>query len=313
MDLIPPNEVHRDQRAAGHLAPSYPAHAGFYGNAEYLLFRPRSDSFDYVVSNANGGLATVGSVQTANYDLGNGLRAELGYRFECGWEASFAYTYLQAGGIDAVAARPGQVLLPTISRPGLIDNVFSASTGVNLNFSLYDMMIGKRFRLDENFAYRGFAGLRFADVKQSINAGFDGLDARTATVSRSSRFRGFGPIVGGEGVLSGPRGFHAYARATAGLLMGQSNNNFVETNDAGATLYVDSQYNVWKCVPIASVAVGGGWQYRTISIRAGYEITHLFGVTDPLRFIDDVGQGKLSTRPSNLSLDGFFVQIGLTF
>lgn len=312
-DLVPPPDPHGAHHTSGHLAPTVPGHAGFYGSAEYLLFRPRFASSDYVIVNAGGGLATVGQAQTSNYDLGNGLRAELGYRFEGGWDASFAYTYLQANGNDAVTAAPGQVLLTTLTRPGLTDNVTSATAAASLNFSLYDMTAGKRFTLDDNFAVRGFAGLRFADVKQQFDTTYDGLDARMAAVNNLSRFRGFGPIVGGEAILSGPRGFHGYARASGGLLTGRSTNSVFETNDAGATVYVNSQYNVRKIVPVASVAVGGGWQYRTVSVRAGYEIAQLFGVTEPMRFIDDVGQGKLSTRPSNLSLEGFFVQFGLTF
>ena len=47
--------------------------------------------------------------------------------------------------------------------------------------------------------------------------------------------------------------------------------------------------------------------------RAGYEVTHWFGLTQPIRFVDDVGQGKISTRPVNLSLEGLFLQVGLAF
>jgi hypothetical protein len=132
-------------------------------------------------------------------------------------------------------------------------------------------------------------------------------------VNTQSRFSGFGPIVGAEAVLQTWGGFHGYARATGGLIAGRSKNALVETNDAGNTLYANPTYDVDKIVPVASIAIGGGWQYRTISIRAGYEITQWYGLTQPVRFVDDVGQGKISTRPANLSLNGLFLQLGLAF
>ena len=64
---------------------------------------------------------------------------------------------------------------------------------------------------------------------------------------------------------------------------------------------------------MASASVGLGWQYRTVTARVGYEITNYWNVVDQPRFVDDVGVGKLVTRPSNVSLEGLFVQLGVAF
>ncbi len=314
-DLIPHAESHSGGHGGvpGNLTPTVPAHAGFYGTAEYLLFRTHSDSFDYALVNATGGLATDGPIKTLSYNLGNGLRAEGGYHFATSWDTAFVYTYFQANGTAGVVAGAGQVLLPTLTRPGLTDNATSATAAANLNYNLYDMVVGKRLAFDDHFAVRGFAGFRFADIHQTFNTLYNGLDAQLAVVNSGSRFQGFGPLIGGEAILSACRGFHGYARASGGLITGRSQNCQMETNDAGATVYTDTHYSVQKVVPVASIAIGGGWQYRTVSIRAGYEVTQWFGLTEPTRFVDDVGQGKINTRPSNLSLEGFFLQFGLTF
>lgn len=313
-DIVPPPPAHVGTDCPpGHLAPTAPGHAGFYGTAEYLLFRPRSGALDFALVNANTGLATVGPVESLKYDLGNGVRAELGYRFERGWEVGFAYTFLEASGGRTLAAAPGQVLFPTLTRPGLTDAVTSAAASANLSYNLYDALMGKRFAIDDNFAVRVFGGFRFTDISQRFNVAYNGLDAIKAAVNTRSAFEGFGPIVGGEAVLGGWHGFHAYARASGGLLTGRSTNSVLETNNAGGTVYVNSRYDVRKVVPVASIAIGGGWQYRNVSIRAGYEVTNFFGLTEPPRFVDDVGQGKVVTRPSYLSLEGFFVQLGFTF
>ncbi|MCE9567613.1 MAG: hypothetical protein K8U57_36900 [Planctomycetes bacterium] len=313
-DLVPPPDPHAAHgNTPGCLTPTVPGHAGFYGTAEYLLFKARTGASDYAIVNSTGGLATAGPIQTLSYAQSSGVRAEGGYRFSAGWDVAFGYTYFLTDGNALTNAGPGQVLLPTLTRPGLTDNATSALASANLNYNLYDMMIGKRFAIDDHFAIRGFAGFRFAQINQRFSTLYNGLDANLAVVNSQSRFNGFGPMIGGEAILNFCRGFHGYARASGGLITGTSHNTLQETNDGGATIYANTQYNVRQVVPVSTIAIGGGWQYRTVSIRAGYEITQWFGLAEPTRFVDDVGQGKINTRSTNLSLEGFFIQFGLTF
>jgi hypothetical protein len=220
---------------------------------------------------------------------------------------------LRAVGGESVQAGPGQTLFPTMTRPGLTDTVLTASASAALNYNLFDVQLGRRFQIDDHFAMRGYAGFRFADITQTMNAGYNGLDANQAAVSTRSSFNGFGPILGGEAILGGWRGFHAYARFTGGLISGTSANSLVETNDGGNTLYANVPYNVEKVVPVATLAIGGGWQYRSVSLRFGYEVTQWFGLTERVRFTDDVSQGAFISRPGNLSLNGLFIQLGYVY
>ena len=174
-------------------------------------------------------------------------------------------------------------------------------------------MLGRRCVIDDHLAVRLFGGLRFATIRQSLTADYNGLDARAAQVENQSAFDGFGPVVGGEAVWAGGRGFHLYARASGGLLTGRTRNPLAETNDAGATAYTNIDYTTRKVVPMASVGVGGGWQYRQFSVRAGYEVTNYFGLIDQPRFADDAAQGKVVTQTADLSLEGLFIQFGLSF
>ena len=64
---------------------------------------------------------------------------------------------------------------------------------------------------------------------------------------------------------------------------------------------------------MGSIAVGGGWQYKSISLRGGFEITHFQGAFERPRFTDDVGQGKVNTRPANLTLEGLFLQVAVSY
>lgn len=314
VDLIPHDEHEHHAHPPGHLEPVVPDGHGFFAQFDYLLMRPRADGRDFAVLGRSGGLATDGPLATLRDRLGNGFRAELGYRLPGGGlDASFAYTHLRAWGNGTLGAEPGQVLFPTLTRPGLTDTARSAVAASDLDYNVYDALGGKRWALDDHVAVRGFAGVRFADIRQDFRVRYDDLDARLADVCYGSRFRGAGPTVGAEAVYAWPRGFHLYARGSGGLLSGLDEERRRETNDDGRTLYADTPLSLRKVVPTLSLGVGGGFQYRSLSLRAGYEVTHWFGITDRVRFASDVSQGALSTRPGNLSLDGLFLQLGLTF
>lgn len=326
-DIHPPESGHGGHETPGCLTAVVPDHGGWYTSGEYLLMRPRNTDLDYVLRNTSGnGLSTTGPIESAKYQLGSGVRAGIGYVFDGGkWEGAFQYTYLTAGADSTVFASPlaanpaantvpGTVtLLPTLTRPGLTDQALTATATADLDYQVFDMLAGRRFVIADNLAVRALAGFRFSDIRQTFNAFYDGADARRAAVKTRSRFQGFGPTVGAEGTLTAAYGFHLYARGQFGLLSGRATNQVLETNDNGATTYANVRNDIQKEVPFGTLALGLGWQYRTISLRAGYEVTHWQGIFDRPRFVDDVGQGKIINRPSNLSLEGLFMQVSVIY
>jgi len=298
----------------GNLLPSYPEEGGWFTSADFLLLRPRRGAFDFAIPSTAGGLVTNGPVQSLNYELRTGVRAELGYRLgHSHWEVLAGYTYFRTSAFDAITAGPGQVLLPTLTRPGLTDTVSFAAADANLVYNVYDALVARRFIVGEHVALRMIGGMRFANIQQSFNAYYDGIDARQAQVRAESQFQGFGPVVGGEAVWAGWNGLHLYGRVNGGLLTGNSENPLLEGNANGRALFANTRYDIQKVVPFTTVGVGGGWQYRTFTFRAGYEITHWFGLIDQPRFTDDVGRGRFVPTPANLSLEGLFVQMAVQF
>jgi hypothetical protein len=287
---------------------------GPFATAELLIFRPHRTALDFALPSDATGLVPSGDVVSLNYNLQPGLRGELGHRFAgSSWEAYFGYTYFHSSAADSLSAPVGYSLLPTLTKPGLTDAVQFASANANFNYNVYDLMLAKRIAVDDRLSLRVTGGLRFANISQAFNAYYDGLDARAATVSANTSFQGFGPIVGGEAMWSGWRGFHLYARANGGMLSGQSSNPLLETNNGGQTVYANTAYNIHTVAPLASMGLGAGWQFRTAFIRVGYEITNYWNVVNQPRFVDDVGVGKITTRTSSISLEGLFVQAGFAF
>jgi hypothetical protein len=318
----PPDKHHGGGHGNGHggheidgfMEPFVPHHGGWYVGAEFLLVRPRQSDFDYLVRSSTPGLAVNGPIESLRYDLGTGVRVEGGYRFASGkWETVFAYTYVNGNGDATATAGAGTVLFPTLTRPGLTDRALSATTTADLDYNTFDMLVARRAVADEHFAFRWLGGFRFTDIKQTFNTFYDGADARRASVTTRSRFAAFGPMVGAEAVLVGWNGFHFYGRASGGLITGRSTNSLLETNDTGGTTYINTRYDVSKVVPTGTIGIGGGWQYKSIAIRAGYEVTHWQGIFERPRFVDDVSPGKVVTRPANLTLEGLFIQVGLNF
>lgn len=316
-ELIPAPDKHHggEHHIEGFMTPFVPEHGGWYTQGEFMLQRPRNTDLDFAIINRGAGLGTVGPIESLRYELGTGLRVELGHRWgdEGKWETAFAYSYLTAGTDRTITAGAGQNLLPTLTRPGLTDRATTAFGNLDLDYQLFDMLVARRVLVDEHFALRYIGGFRFTDIRQIMNVGYDGLDARQARIASRTRFQGFGPLVGIEGVLASHKGFHAYTRVQAGLLTGRGTNKLVETNDAGATTYVNTHNDVRRVVPYGSFALGGGWQYRSISLRGGWEVTHYEGLFERPRFTDDVGQGKVNTRASNLTLEGMFIQVAVSY
>ena len=303
-----------EHEVPGHLNPAAPSGGGLFTSAEFLEYRARRGLFDFAIPGVATGLATTGPIDSLNYRDQPGFRAALGYRFgNSGWDITGEYTYFHTNADQSVTAGPGEVLFPTLTRPGLVDQVSSALATGNLSYNTYDLTLGRRFAVDDHLAVRMYGGFRYASILQDFQTYYDGIDANQAAVSARSTFQGFGPIIGTEGILAGWRGFHVYARASGGLLGGMSNNPIQETNNGGQTVYVNSAYDVREVIPVLGVGFGVGWQYRTVSIRVGYEFTQYYGLIQQPRFVNDVSQGRLVTTPGNLSLEGLFVQFGVAF
>jgi hypothetical protein len=314
-DIHPPEKHHGEHEIPGSLTAVVPEHGGWYTSAEYLLMRPRNNDLDFVIRNTAGnGLSTSGPIDSTKYQLGSGVRAAVGYVSDSGkWEGTFQYTYLTAGADTTVFGNAAVSLLPTLTRPGLTDRVLTAAATADLDYQLFDLLAGRRFVLSDNLAVRALAGFRFTDIRQTFNAFYDGADARRAAVRTRSRFQGFGPTVGAEGTLAMEYGLHLYARGQFGFLSGRARNQVLETNDNGATTLVNARNDVEREVPFGAAAIGLGWQYRTIALRAGYEVTHFQDIFARPRFVDDVGQGKVIIRDSNLSLEGLFIQVSVIY
>jgi hypothetical protein len=316
-DLTPP-ELHGHGESS-HTAVCEATHemhneGGFSGMAEYLLMRPRRGLFDYAIRDPNQNLVPEGSLASANYQLRSGVRAGIEYRVpESAWDFQTMYWYFRSNANSQAFAPAGGTLYATLTRPGLNDEVTSARASADLQYNVWDAVMGRRFKLDEHTTIRPFAGLGWAIIRQEFTADYDGKDANQGRVTTHSNFNGFGPLAGIEGQFFLGEHWHLYARGVGGLFTGTVRNPITETNNAGLTTYADLSFSTRKVVPVASLAIGGGWTSGRVSIMAGYEITNWFGLIDQTRLTGELSEGKVVTRSADLSLEGLYVRFGLTY
>ena len=143
---------------------------GFFGTAEYLLFRPRRGAFDFAISDANRDLVPNGQLQSLNYELRSGVRAALGYGLGAsGWEILFEYTYFASGTDRTITAPASGTLYATLTRAGLNDEANVASANASLQYNTYDALVARHVNVDQFTTMLLFGGFRFASIRQSFD------------------------------------------------------------------------------------------------------------------------------------------------
>jgi len=319
-DLTPPELAHPEEHAKGHGEEHAEGHGegrvegGFFGSAEFLLLRPRQRALEYAVIDPLDDITPQGKIQSIRHDMRPGLRVGLGYRIpDSGWEIAGYYTYLHSRGDEITLAPPGGLLYPLLTRPGLTDSADRAVAFSRLNYNVYDLEIGKTMHVDESTQLRMYGGVRVASIQQALGATYTGRLADTAVAESRSKFDGGGPMFGTELTWKVVPSLSLFGKASGGLIYGRSSSGIYETNNGGATLYTDVGGQNNPIVPLVSLALGASYHYRGLSFSAGYQAVNWFGLIQQPNLIDDFSEGKLLNRSTDLSLDGFFFQLGYEF
>ena len=142
---------------------------------------------------------------------------------------------------------------------------------------------------------------------------YDLRDANLARVATQSNFDGFGPLLGAEASLKTFGNFHLFGKSSAAMLTGSITNPYRETNNDNRTVFADVTYRTRRVLPVFGTGIGLGWERRGVAIRVGYEMTNWFNLIDQIRFTNDLAEGKLTTRQSDLSMEGLFLQFAVQY
>jgi hypothetical protein len=288
--------------------------AAFLFAAEYLYMRPRRNDDAFALVDPLANLTPEGSTQRIGFDWASGLRIAAGYRpANSQWENWFVYTYTHAQGTAGAVAPPGGELYAEFTRPGLVDNALTASGSQNLTYNVYDADTLRRIAGDDCFVLKIGFGARYTTIDQNQGAFYNGFNANGTNVANRMTFDGGGVTLAGQGQYTMPWGLSFFGRAKAGLVVGEIRNSLRETDNNGATVNANISDNFYTTIPVLELGTGVAWEFRNFRIAAGYEMTNWFGLNNSPTFINDFAEGKLGRRQSDLSLEGLFVQMGLTF
>ena len=287
---------------------------GWFATGEYLLWRPRMTGLDYGIADPSYDLTPQGQVRNLSYQLSSGLRVGLGYRLPReGWEVGFTYTYLHSTANASLVAAPGGVLYPTQTKPGFIDVANRADASSSLDYNVFDVEFGRTWEVDPYLSLRAIGGVRFASIDANSSFRYDGLQAKLAEVRGQSGFDGVGPMAGLEARWAVVNGLSLFGNARGGLLYGDFIGSTLETNANGLSVNGDISDTSAGVAPFVSVALGGSWRWKNVSLAAGYEVTQWFNVMNRPQFTDDFSEGKVARRRSDLSFDGVFFRLGIGF
>lgn len=289
--------------------------AGFTSSIEYLLVRVRRTANDYAIVDPNNNLAPEGRIRDVNFpDSDSALRASVGYRpRNSEWELLFTYMYLNTNDNAASTAPPGGVVYPTLTRPGVVDRVGLGIANAGVNLNVFDLETARTFRIDDGFTFRLGMGPRFANMTNTVLGAYFGGDANGAVARSRTNFDGAGLTAGVQGDWIVGRGLRFFGRARGSIIMADFCDSLTETNDFGQTVNAAVREHYMQTVPVLELASGVAWEYRSMRIAVGYEIQNWFNVVNEPTFVDTFAEGKIGRRQSDLGIEGFFVQFGVSF
>jgi hypothetical protein len=279
--------------------------SGLIFDGEYLFLKPHSQSMDYAIANTSNTDVPDGTVVARDWSWRSAFRVGLGYRLPGqAWSVGFFYTNLHDAASGSVAAPDNGFLFATLTHPGTVSEVQTASAATSLNYNVYDVEVGRWYALSNTFAARFFAGGRFAHIDQNFNAFYDGGDANQDLVARQLHFNGGGFRVGADAVQRLCWGLSLFGRANAALVAGEFHSTLVETNNAGATTLTNFADRFDKVVPVTEMTLGLGWRYHNLLLTAGYQYINWFGLVNVPLFVNDAHQGIFVRQTSDLGLEG---------
>ncbi len=322
VDLPVPNQlsgsVSGDRSVNPGLNPEYGIvpptnHWVFYG--DLLLWKAYRQGLSYGVLNNSSNSIPNGEVTSLQLPLTAGFR--IGSQYLGGdhqeYLIDFNYTYYRSGTNDYTIAPQNGAILPTLTRPGIIDTVNQGAANANLVYQNFDLNFGRKFQIDQSFGLTMMGGLKFASISQDLQAYYNGGDANSASVNSNTSFYGTGPTIGTQADWRIFRGLSAYGRIQGGLIVGNVQSGIVEWNNNGSTLDGDIQDRSIHVVPVVSMAFGANYQFGNFFGGIGYEMTQWFNLIQQPNPVNDFAVGKFSVRRSDLTLLGVNFRFGFMF
>jgi Legionella pneumophila major outer membrane protein precursor len=290
--------------------------------SEAVFLKPRSDlMMDYArVDPGSTFLATGGPIAALDYRESTAWRVNARYRFtKSPWEVGASYTRLGSDDASSATKPAGGFLFSTLTAPrGGSASADNAIATAKIDSTVIDVDAGYHIQPSRNVDFKLIAGLRIANIGQNMSAVYSGgsFDPIPGTFVASQQFRGLGPRVGGEARVALGAGFSVYGRGSGSLLFGDQESDVMET--AQGVPVADFKVKRKQTVPVIDAAIGLDWstklgQNGKLLAGVGYEYQQWFNLTRNVRYTDASAPGGFVENRGDLSMQGFFAKLGLSW
>lgn len=289
-------------------------------SAQLLFLQPSTSNlmdFAIVDPGASNTLAVSGDVASLDYDDADSLRIGLTYRPpNTAWDLTASRISFASEAESSAVEPTNGFLFSTITHPFQNESAASADASANLDLNGTDIELGNSFKIGKQLGLRLFGGLHFSRVDQSMAVNYDGRDFNNSNLNIDNSFNGFGPRIGSEIKLNLANGLSLFGKGAGSLLFGELDTQYQETdnNDADVVAQISTTEN--HTVPRMELAVGLSYsppmgKSTNLNLSLGYEYQYWFNVANSIRFVDSDSPGVFTQNSEDLSLKGFFIQLGI--
>ncbi|MEM1395699.1 MAG: Lpg1974 family pore-forming outer membrane protein [Cyanobacteria bacterium P01_H01_bin.150] len=290
-------------------------------SAQLLFLQPSTSNlmdFAIVDPGASNTLAVSGDVASLDYDDEDSLRIGLTYRPpNTAWDITAKHTSFGSEAEQSVEEPTNGFLFSTITHPFQNESAQTADANAELDLNATDIELGNSFKIGKNLGLRLFGGLHFSDINQKMAVNYDGRDFNNSNLNIDNSFTGFGPRIGSEIKLNLNNGLSLFAKGAGSLLLGELDTEYQETdnNDADVVAQISNEQNS-HLVPGMELSFGVSYspvmgKSTNLNLSLGYEYQHWFNVANSIRFVDSDSPGVFTQSSEDLSLKGFFMQLGI--
>lgn len=294
---------------------------GVIGYADYLHWKARMSGLDFAQSVNPVGLVPLGN-QSLDFDRQAGIRAGLGYAFSDCWDMTCHYTYFATDDQQSatnISELPG--ILPVaalLSTRSFLNTQFMDTVTAQSSFRLnmFDAEANWRPCLTETVGFRGFGGIRWAEMDQTFDSSYQYRVAPADPLSPVVNGRiqtpwsmdAAGLRIGAELQWRPSPRWRLFGQGAQSLLVADFDGRRREENTLSG-LIVDVPQHTSRIVPVLEASVGLAWTRGPLELSAGYEVSNWFNMADfKVVNFNDLG---LEIGSRSVFLDGFFLRLAL--
>ena len=286
--------------------------------ADLLYIRPGNIDYVYAVEQT-GPLPTdspTGPTGRVGFDADLGFRVGGSIAFsECSSIVA-SYTWFETDTQNTITAQPGNVLVfqpgdPSIPNTGA--TAVQASANYFLRFQQVDIDFRQLLYGDCESAVNYFAGVRYANLKQTFGAREDiGVPFGLANVNTEINFDGFGIGFGLDAMRrSAYSGLLVYGKASSSFVAGEFKADYLETTQFGPNSIIANTLVDYRVMTILQSEIGLGWESEcgTVRLTGGYMFAGWFNALTTGTYILGVQNREFSQLFETISFDGFVSRV----